>query len=78
MSQKMKEKMKYKNKNNLQSDLVAMFQGAKKFNIFLCNSIFFKCVRPSECFFRAPIPVMQKKLKGPSPHNNNIGVNYCL
>ena len=61
----MKEKMKYKNKNNLQSDLVAMFQAAK-------------CVRPSECYFRAPIPVMQKKLKGPSPHNNNIGVNYCL
>ena len=46
---------KKKTKNKLtQSHLAAMFQEAKKFSIFICNSIFFKCVRPSECFFRAP------------------------
>ena len=34
-----------------------LLDGWKKFNVFLCNTIFFLCVSPSPCFLREPMPL---------------------
>ena len=40
--------------------IILNYNGWKKFNVFLCNTIFFLCVSPSACFFREPMPLFPR------------------